>query len=134
MMTIDRPLHRDKTVGFRVSSRTHEKATKRARRERRSLSGILRSHLYEWAVSEAESPPVLLSEGIRARKEMSGSSIPTDLRWQIWERDNFTCQHCGTRRDLSLDHIIPQSKGGPTTYENLTTLCRSCNSRKHDRL
>ena len=58
------------------------------------------------------------------------ASIPTDLRWEVWERDNFTCQHCGTRRHLSIDHIIPESKGGTTVLENLQTLCKKCNSIK----
>jgi hypothetical protein len=56
--------------------------------------------------------------------------IPTVLRWEVWVRDNFTCKHCGSRRDLSVDHIIAESKGGPMELSNLQTLCRSCNSRK----
>lgn len=56
--------------------------------------------------------------------------ISRELRFEVWDRDNFTCQHCGTRRDLSVDHIYPESKGGPTLLDNLQTLCRPCNSRK----
>lgn len=56
--------------------------------------------------------------------------IPRDLRWAVWERDNFTCQTCGSRRYLTVDHIHPESKGGELTMENAQTLCRSCNSRK----
>jgi hypothetical protein len=56
--------------------------------------------------------------------------IPTALRWMVWERDNFTCKECGSRRDLSVDHIIAESKGGTLDLINLRTLCRSCNSRK----
>lgn len=56
--------------------------------------------------------------------------IPIALRWQVFERDNFTCLGCGSRRLLSADHIFPLSKGGQTILENLQTLCRSCNSRK----
>ncbi len=56
--------------------------------------------------------------------------IPPSIRWTVWERDNFTCLHCGVRRNLSIDHIYPTSKGGETTLDNLQTLCRSCNSRK----
>lgn len=56
--------------------------------------------------------------------------IPNDLRWAVWERDNFTCRHCGARRDLSVDHIVPESRGGAMALDNLQTLCRSCNSRK----
>lgn len=56
--------------------------------------------------------------------------IPPEIRWAVWERDNFTCKHCGSRKNLSVDHIFPESKGGETTIENCQTLCKSCNSRK----
>ena len=56
--------------------------------------------------------------------------IPPDIRWAVWERDNFTCKHCGSRKNLTIDHIVPESKGGKMTMENAQTLCRSCNSRK----
>lgn len=52
------------------------------------------------------------------------------LRLQVFERDAYRCRQCGDWHDLTLDHIIPQSHGGPTTLENLQTLCRSCNSKK----
>jgi len=58
------------------------------------------------------------------------STIPSALRWEIWERDNFTCQYCGSRRDLTIDHIHPVFKGGNNVLSNLTTACRKCNSRK----
>jgi 5-methylcytosine-specific restriction endonuclease McrA len=58
------------------------------------------------------------------------AKIPDHIRWAVWERDNFTCKHCGTRRNLSVDHIYPESLGGETTVENCQTLCKSCNSRK----
>lgn len=56
--------------------------------------------------------------------------IPSKTRWEVWERDNFTCQHCGQRKDLAVDHIRPESKGGSLDMDNLQTLCRSCNSKK----
>lgn len=56
--------------------------------------------------------------------------VPFNLRWAVWERDDFTCRQCGARHDLAADHIIPESAGGATTLENLQTLCRSCNSIK----
>jgi 5-methylcytosine-specific restriction endonuclease McrA len=52
-------------------------------------------------------------------------------RREIFIRDNYTCQYCGTRtRDLTLDHVIPRSKGGPHTWENLVSACKACNHRK----
>jgi hypothetical protein len=52
------------------------------------------------------------------------------LRTEVYERDLYRCVKCGTHRDLSLDHILPWSKGGADTAANLQTLCRSCNSSK----
>ena len=59
--------------------------------------------------------------------------IPPEIRWIIWERDNFTCKICGTRKHLSIDHIIPESKGGKLIENNLQTLCKKCNSKKGNR-
>ncbi|MDP3052268.1 MAG: HNH endonuclease signature motif containing protein [bacterium] len=56
--------------------------------------------------------------------------IPDALRWAVFERDNFTCQACGSRQYLTVDHVIPESLGGPTVFSNLQTLCKSCNSKK----
>lgn len=56
--------------------------------------------------------------------------IPSNIKWAVWERDNFTCQRCGSRKDLTVDHVYPESKGGEMTMENAQTLCKSCNSRK----
>lgn len=56
--------------------------------------------------------------------------IPAELRWQIWERDNFTCRKCGVRRHLSIDHIVPEMLGGQTVEGNLQTLCWPCNRAK----
>ena len=68
----------------------------------------------------------------RTEKEESNKKekIPDSIKWAVWERDNFTCQHCGSRKNLSVDHIIPESKGGQLTMENTQTLCCKCNSRK----
>jgi 5-methylcytosine-specific restriction endonuclease McrA len=57
-------------------------------------------------------------------------------RHRIFSRDRYRCQYCGRRGtafDLTLDHILPKSRGGQTLAENLATACRVCNSRKGDR-
>lgn len=56
--------------------------------------------------------------------------IPHALRRAVLERDAYRCQHCGGWENLAVDHIVPESKGGAATLENLQALCRSCNSRK----
>ncbi|GLC47218.1 hypothetical protein PLESTB_001458400 [Pleodorina starrii] len=54
-------------------------------------------------------------------------------RRNIMVRDGFCCQYCGSRRDLTLDHVHPVSKGGKETWENLVTACMRCNQKKSDR-
>jgi len=52
-------------------------------------------------------------------------------RREIFIRDNFTCQYCGRQvSDLTLDHVIPRSRGGQHTWENLVSACKPCNHRK----
>lgn len=52
-------------------------------------------------------------------------------RKEVFMRDNYICQYCGKRGgDLTIDHIIPRSRGGEHTWENVVTACRSCNHRK----
>jgi 5-methylcytosine-specific restriction endonuclease McrA len=54
----------------------------------------------------------------------------------IFARDRDTCQYCGIqqlRSQLTLDHVIPRSQGGATSWENLVAACRSCNHRKGGR-
>lgn len=54
-------------------------------------------------------------------------------RKNIVKRDAFKCQYCGTHENLTIDHIIPKSKGGKDTWENLVTACTSCNHKKGNR-
>lgn len=55
-------------------------------------------------------------------------------RRNILNRDNHTCQYCNYRgEDLTLDHVLPRSRGGPDTWENIVTACVKCNVRKGNR-
>jgi 5-methylcytosine-specific restriction endonuclease McrA len=57
-------------------------------------------------------------------------------RRNIFLRDDFRCGYCGEKfaaRDLTFDHVIPQSKGGPTNFENIISACMPCNTRKGNR-
>jgi 5-methylcytosine-specific restriction endonuclease McrA len=51
----------------------------------------------------------------------------------ILKRDNFTCAYCGAKNDLTVDHILPRSRGGSNTWENLVTCCGKCNSKKNNK-
>ena len=57
-------------------------------------------------------------------------------RRNIYTRDNFRCQYCGTRpssHELTCDHVVPRSRGGRTDWANIVTCCVSCNRRKGGR-
>ncbi len=52
----------------------------------------------------------------------------------IFERDKHKCLACGSQERLELDHIIPVSKGGLTTFDNIQLLCKSCNCSKYNKI
>jgi 5-methylcytosine-specific restriction endonuclease McrA len=51
-------------------------------------------------------------------------------RRRLYKRDNYECAYCGSKTELTLDHIIPKSKGGKNTWNNLITCCLPCNLKK----
>ena len=55
---------------------------------------------------------------------------PAFTRFNVFLRDRFECQYCGTREDLTFDHLIPRSRGGLTLWDNVIAACSSCNLRK----
>lgn len=69
------------------------------------------------------------------RKPSHGKKLKYS-RMSIFKRDNFTCQYCGDekrRPDLTVDHILPKSKGGKSSWTNIATACKKCNWKKADR-
>ncbi len=55
-------------------------------------------------------------------------------RRAVFARDGWSCQYCGARSNLTVDHVIPRSKGGDSSWENIVASCAPCNRRKGDRL
>jgi 5-methylcytosine-specific restriction endonuclease McrA len=53
-------------------------------------------------------------------------------RRAVFARDRWTCQYCGSRTNLTVDHVIPRSKGGLSSWENIVASCAPCNRRKGD--
>lgn len=54
-------------------------------------------------------------------------------RHNVMRRDNYSCQYCGSVKQLTLDHLLPRCRGGETKWQNLVTACSRCNARKGDR-
>ena len=59
---------------------------------------------------------------------------PAFTRFNVFLRDSFSCQNCGSSEELTFDHVTPRSKGGRTTWENIVTACARCNLGKGGRL
>jgi 5-methylcytosine-specific restriction endonuclease McrA len=55
-------------------------------------------------------------------------------RRAVFARDRWTCQYCGSRSNLTVDHVVPRSKGGPSSWENIVASCAPCNRRKGNAL
>lgn len=72
----------------------------------------------------------LLPPRIARQPKPGKKSISRSLAKRVFERDAYRCVTCGSHIDLTCDHVVPESKGGPTTFENLQTMCRPCNCRK----
>ena len=75
-----------------------------------------------------KSNPDLFFEGHKRH------SIPSDIRKIVFKRDNGKCVKCGSDKEIQYDHIIPVSKGGATSVENIEILCQDCNRSKSDKI
>ena len=58
------------------------------------------------------------------------SEFPNFTRFNVFLRDKFTCLYCGAGKNLTFDHVIPKSKGGQTSWENVASACSTCNVKK----
>lgn len=55
---------------------------------------------------------------------------PSGQRLRIYDRDSWSCVYCDSPHELTLDHVIPRSRGGSNSDDNLVAACRRCNCRK----
>ena len=105
--------------------------------------------LYTWedwsALRPKEGEPYILTARFRLRVPEVVSlahydRVPinsvTFSRRNVFKRDRYTCQYCGSQpgsEELTIDHVLPRSLGGQSTWENCVLACVDCNSRKADR-
>ena len=59
---------------------------------------------------------------------------PAFTRFNVFLRDKFLCQYCGSGDELTFDHLLPRSKGGETNWDNVVTACSTCNVKKGGKL
>ena len=85
-------------------------------------------HSADW---ETRVPAVIILKNYLKRKRS-----PRFSKTNVFIRDMYACQYCSTpltRTSLTLDHVVPLSKGGRTSWENIVSSCARCNSSKGDR-
>ena len=70
---------------------------------------------------------------IALRQYVKPSQYPAFTRFNLFLRDRFSCQYCGSGKDLTFDHVVPRRLGGRTTWENVATACSPCNLKKGGR-
>jgi 5-methylcytosine-specific restriction endonuclease McrA len=89
--------------------------------------------------AEVRSPRVSmkLPSVIALKDYIPAARRPAFTRFNVFLRDAFSCQYCGTPKptpDLTFDHVVPRSRGGRTTWENVVAACGPCNLRKGSHL
>lgn len=88
-----------------------------------------------WAQKKVYSPD-LVSDNQAEINVSYRASVAYDYqkhRSFVYQRDGHRCVYCGAHQNLSLDHVVPLSRGGSNDLDNLATACRSCNSQKSNR-
>ena len=83
------------------------------------------------------SPSVVLHVPEHIRLTVKGQEriwkVPPVNRREILRRDNHCCQYCGSTKRLTIDHVIPRSRGGTHTWDNVVIACERCNTTKGNR-
>lgn len=86
---------------------------------------------YVHSVSYSFKMPSIIK--LKSRPKFNPFTLVELNRKNIFRRDNYTCQYCNSTENLTIDHVIPKSRGGKSTWENLVTACHSCNNKKDNK-
>lgn len=86
-----------------------------------------------WGAAERVRLPLAPAK-VWASDKPKRKAISQSLRTAVYERDEYACARCGSRKMLQVDHIHPVELGGTNDPDNLQTLCKSCNSAKGARV
>jgi len=82
------------------------------------------------ALVHSPSIAMRLPSVVVLRDYVKPARYPAFTRFNLFLRDQFTCQYCGARGEMTFDHVTPRSRGGRTTWENVVAACSRCNLRK----
>ncbi len=112
----------------------HKRDYAKKRRESDREAWRARNRIYDRA-RRARDPAhaVFLQQKRRARKKGSDATLTEDQWLAILKSYKYKCAYCGKREKLTQDHVIPLSRGGRHSSDNVVPACRSCNGKKGDR-
>jgi 5-methylcytosine-specific restriction endonuclease McrA len=137
----DRPLQRGGTNGrVLVLNASYEpinvctvrRATVLILKERAEVLEHASWQLHSESFTMARPVVIRLVTYVRIPRDAHSRKI---TRRAVFARDKWACQYCGTTHgNLTVDHVIPRSKGGGSSWDNIVTCCAPCNRRKGDRL
>ena len=84
---------------------------------------------------EVHSPTIQMKipSVIALKQYVKPSEYPAFTRFNLFLRDRFHCQYCGSPHNLTFDHVVPRRLAGKTTWQNVATACAPCNMRKGGR-
>jgi len=98
--------------------------------ERADVVEVYQNHVAHSPSTSINIPSVIVIKKYIRKNRGVASAYSKE---NVYRRDKYRCQYCMNRfarSELTIDHVIPKSKGGQTTWENTVTACRSCNNRK----
>ncbi len=87
---------------------------------------------YDYTV-RSQSFEMRLPSVIALHEFVNQNRSPAFTRFNVFLRDGFKCAYCGVSGELTFDHVIPRSKGGRTSWNNIVAACSPCNLRKGGR-
>jgi 5-methylcytosine-specific restriction endonuclease McrA len=84
------------------------------------------------AVVRSPSTEFRIPSVVVLREYVKPAAWPAFTRFNLFLRDEFTCQYCGAKGEMTFDHVVPRSRGGRTTWTNVVAACGKCNLKKGD--
>lgn len=81
-------------------------------------------------VAHSPSTEIRLPSVIVLKDFVKPAKMAAFTRFNLFLRDGFSCQYCGSKGDMTFDHVVPRARGGKTTWENVVAACGPCNLRK----
>jgi 5-methylcytosine-specific restriction endonuclease McrA len=97
----------------------------------REKAELVEEHGGRWSSEKMTIPVPSVIRLVRYVRVPYRRRVPLNRR-AVFNRDAHLCQYCGSKAE-NLDHVVPRSRGGSHTWENVVAACRACNTRKGDR-